>query len=161
MVSKSDGEWCVVPAVCSSKNFSTETKVTWGDTTVSFHYYLFFNIGLVCLGPNTTLFIDKSSLFQSSLLHNIILSSGLSDPGNHLSAGKHPGHYSYNKEQEPPLTYVLLRLQVNSSHNNPPLPLCLPDCRVNNVLRAPFFSLSLCNTSNAGWFQWLGIQGKN
>ena len=127
-VIQSYGEWYAVPVVCSSTTFRLRQR--WCEatqqsafiTTCSYIYLYLSNIGQVCPGPNTTLFIYKSSLFQSSLLHCTIHSSGLSDPGNHLSAGKHPGHYSYNKEQEPPLTHVLLRLQVNSSHNNPPFP---------------------------------------
>lgn len=45
--------------------------------------------------------------------------SGLSDPGNHLPAGEHPGHHGHSEEQEPPLAHVLLCLQVSSLIPNP------------------------------------------
>lgn len=64
--------------------------------------------------------MDYSTCYNYYYIHfysHILLSLGLSDPGYHLLAGEHPGHYCYSEEQEPALTHVLLHLQVNSSQH--------------------------------------------
>ena len=51
-------------------------------------------------------------------ISTVYLSVGGADiphPGDHLSAGEHPGHHGYREEQEPPLAYVLLCLQVTGA----------------------------------------------
>lgn len=59
---------------------------------------------------------DYSSNVDDSLpLSSSGLVPGLSDPGNHLPAGEHPGHHGHREEQEPALTHVLLCLQVGVS----------------------------------------------
>lgn len=64
-------------------------------------------------------FLSRSSLSVYTLHCCVVFSfccSGLSDPGYYLPAGEHPGHHSYSEEQEPPLTHVLLCLQVNGCY---------------------------------------------
>lgn len=66
-------------------------------------FYAFYGLLSILLGLSA----------PSDFLSPLLLCSGVSDPGYHLSVGEHPGHHGYREEQEPALSHVLLHLQVS------------------------------------------------